>query len=428
MQTPSTSTSLRRIISSNLIWFLLSLVLAIVVWLTAVSQSDPFEQRRMPGVPLRVNIDSGLIITNDSSLPTSVTVQVVGQRSALSLLTTDDVVVTADLRGLSPGTHTVPLSAAVARGVNPHAIIPSQVTVDVEVVASQQVQLRARITSEPPPDMEAGEPRFDVLQVEVSGPQSQVQQVIAAEVPVSLANERETYEDDARPIPVDADGNVVRDVTVSPQVVHVTVPMQQSENVREVNISPRTTGELPEGYFFTAFDYEPKTVYVTVPGSMAGEVPTTVFTMPIDLSGRTSDFEETVSIDLEGTGLVPITETDVRVTVGIATQTATRQIDQITVERLGGREGFVYRLEPSQVSIIISAPQPVLEALTADDVRVTVDLSSLGASGTYTLVPTAALREAGVDATIAILPAQIDVSVETGEATPEVTPNVTAEP
>jgi YbbR domain-containing protein len=414
------SNSLRQVIARNLIWFVLSLILAIFAWITAVQQSDPFEQRRLPGVPLRVNVESGLIITNEAELPPSVSVLLDGQRNALNLLTSDDVVVTANLNGLEPGTHTVPLTVTVARDVNPSTIIPSQITVDLEVVASQQVPLRARIDNDPPPDMEAGEPQFDVPQVEVSGPQSLVEQVVRADVPVDLTDQRETFEDDERPIPVDADGDAVA-VTVSPQIVHVTVPISQSENVREVNVSLRPEGELPEGYFLTSLEYEPKTVFVSIPSNAPGSVPNTLFTTPIDLSGRTGDFVETVSIDLSGTGLVPITETNVTVTVGIATQTATAQIDAVNIEQIGGREEFIYRLEPAVVSLIITAPQPVLEELTADDVRVTVDLSGLGASGTYTLVPVAALQDPNVEATIAVLPVQIDVAVESRERTPEAT-------
>ena len=415
------NSSLRRAISSNVVWFLLSLVLAVFVWLTAVSQSDPFEQRRLAGVPLRVAVDPGLIITNEADLPSTVSVQVIGQRSTINLLTTEDVVVSADLSGREPGTHTIPLTATVAREVNPSTIIPSQITVMLEVVASQQVPLRARIDNEPPPDMQADEAQFDVPQVEVSGPQSLVEQVVRVDVPVDLADQRETFEDDERPIPVDADGNTVSGVTISPQVVHVTVPIVQSENVREVNISLRPEGELPEGYFLTSLEYEPKTVFVSIPGSAQGNVPNTLFTTPIDLSGRTSDFVETVAIDLTGTGLVPITETNVTVTVGIATQTATRQIDGVPIERIGELGEFSYRLEPAVVSLIITAPQLVLEDMTADDARVTVDLSGLGASGTYTLVPVATLRDPAVEASITVLPAQIDVSVESINGTPEAT-------
>lgn len=413
---------MRQIITRNLSWFLLSLLLAVLVWITAVSQSNPFEQRRVVGIPLRITYDEGLVITNQSELPSVASAQIVGQRNDISLLTTDDVVVTANLTGLGPGTHTVQLEGTSARG-RVSTIIPSQITVDMEVIASQLVPVEARIVNDPPPDIEAGDPQFDVLQIEVSGPQSRVEQVVTAEVPLDLGDQRTTFEDDVRPVAVDADGNAITDVTLTPQVVRVIVPIAQSENVREVNVTPRPEGELPPGYFFTSFDYNPKTIYVSVPADMVDDVPTTLFTMPIDLTGRTSDFQVTVPVDLEDTGLTPLSEANITVTVGIAAQTATRQLDGITVERIGAREGLNYRLEPAQVSLIITAPQPVLESLTAEDVRVTADVSGLNASGTYSVVPLATLTDASVNATIAILPAQIDVTVESGDE-----PELTQEP
>jgi YbbR domain-containing protein len=411
---------MRQIITQNLSWFLLSLLLAVLVWITAVSQSNPFEQRRVVGIPLRITHDPGLVITNEADLPSVASAQIVGQRNEISLLTTDDVVVTANLTGLGTGTHTVQLEGTAARG-RVNTVIPSQITVELEVIASQLVPVEARIVGNPPPDIEADAPQFDVLQIEVSGPQSRVEQVVSAEVPVDLQDQRTNFEDDIRALAVDADGNVVSGVTLSPQVVRVVVPIAQSENVREVNVTPRPVGELPTGYFFTSFDYNPKTIYVSAPGDLVDEIPTTLFTMPIDLTGRTNDFQVTVPVDLEDTGLTPLSEANITVTVGIAAQTATRQIDGITVEQIGAREGLNYSLEPDLVSLIITAPQPVLESLTAEDVRVTADVSGLNAPGTYSVVPLATLTDASVSATIAILPAQIDVEVDIDGATPEVT-------
>jgi hypothetical protein len=93
------------ILLRNVAWFLLSLVLAVLVWLTAVSQSNPFEERRMVGIPLRVNHAPGLVVTNETSLPQTVTVELIGQRSEVSVLTTDDVLVTADLADWARDAH-----------------------------------------------------------------------------------------------------------------------------------------------------------------------------------------------------------------------------------------------------------------------------------------------------------------------------------
>ncbi|HLU10143.1 MAG TPA: CdaR family protein, partial [Oceanobacillus sp.] len=405
----------------NVAWFLLSLVLAILVWVTAVSQSNPFEERRMPGIPLRVNQAPGLVIVNEASLPQTVTVRLIGQRSEITMLTQDDVVVTANLADLGPGTHTVPLVGTAARGARVDTVIPSQITVDLEVIASQLVEVRPRIINPPPPDTEAGEPELDVLQVEVSGPQSLVQQVSAAEVTIDLEGQRTTFEDDVRPIPVDAEGDPVENVTVSPQVVHVTIPISESETVREVNVSPVTEGELPDGYFIRGINYEPQTVYLSVPAGSSADIPQTLPTVPIVITGRTDDFEETVPLDLSGLDVIPISESNITVTILIDAQTATRQLERVPVEQIGGDPSFQYRIEPSEVTLIITAPQPLVERLTRDDVRVTADVSAMRAAGTYNVTPTATLREPAEDVNITILPAQMVVVVESSSATPRAT-------
>jgi YbbR domain-containing protein len=411
----------QQVFFRNVAWFLLSLVLAVLVWVTAVSQSNPFDERRMTGIPLRVNQAPGLVVVNEANLPQIVTVQLIGQRSEVTLLAPDDVVVTADLTRLGPGTHTVQLQGTAARGVRVNTIIPSQITVELEVIASQLVEVRPRIVNPPPPDTEADDPQLDVLQVEVSGPQSRVQQVSVAEVVIDLQDQRATYEDDVRPVPVDAEGNPVTDVTVSPQVVHVTVPISESETVREVNVNPRTEGDPPEGYFLRGIDYDPQTVYVSVPPGSSSVIPQTLPTVPIDITGRTGDFQETVPLDLTGLDVIPISESNITVTVLIEAQTATRQLEGVPVEQVGGNQSFQYRLEPSEVTLIITAPQPIIERLTSNSVRVTADVSGLRAAGNYNLTPTATLVELGTDVTITILPAQIDVVVEPIDATPDVT-------
>ncbi|MDL1899205.1 hypothetical protein FBR02_00365 [Anaerolineae bacterium CFX9] len=143
----------RQQLVNNLIWFGISLVIAFFVWMTAMSQSDPIEQWRLPErIPIRVTPDEGLIITNASTLTSTASVQLRAQRSVRQLLAADDITVYADLSDLGPGTFTVPLSARVARDrrATVAGISPSQITVTLEVQESRLVPVRL-VISEPPP-------------------------------------------------------------------------------------------------------------------------------------------------------------------------------------------------------------------------------------------------------------------------------------
>ncbi|HVU13090.1 MAG TPA: CdaR family protein, partial [Phototrophicaceae bacterium] len=406
--------SLRRVILTNLMWFLASLALAFVVWLVATAQSDPFvEWRLTDNVPIHIAPDSGLIITNQGEFPTSASVQLQAPRSVESVLAPEDVIVSADLSGLGPGEHTVPLQAKVAREASVVAITPSQITITLEVQESQLKPVSVNIVSSPPVVYSAGTPALDVHQVEVSGPASLVGQVNEVVASVSLDNQRTPYADDIRVTPVDVDGHVVSGVTLDPQTVHVSIDIEQRSDVREVRVQPNIVGELAEGYVLTAsFDYDPKTIVVSGPAEVLNNLPGTISTAPISLSDKTSSFQITVPVELPDPRLVIVTGRTVTVTVGISTQTITRQFDHIAVEFAGGKTGLNYHTVTNEVTVLVTGPQPLLNQLTASDLSVLVDVSGLNAGDSAQLAPVASILDSSAVVTTSVLPAQIDVEAQ----------------
>lgn len=403
--------TLRRVLLVNLLWFLGSLVLAFIVWFIATSQSDPFVQwRLLERVPIHVTPDAGLIITNPNEFLSTASVQLQAPRSVQQLLAADDVIVTADLSGLGPGEHTVTLQWSVARQASVVAISPRQITVKLEVQEAQLKPVSVKVTAQPPLIYSASDPVLDMLQVTVSGPASQVARVSEVLAQVSLENQRTTFEDDVRVTPVDIDGRTVSGVTIDPQTVHVTIPIEQRSDVRELRVQPNIVGELAEGYVLTPeFDYDPKTVVVSGPAALLANLPGTIATEPIDLSDKTSSFELTVPVELPDQRLTIVTGRTVTVKVGISTQTITRQFDHIPVALVGGKTGVEYRTITNDVTVLVTGPQPLLTQLTERDLSVLVDVSSMNPGESAQLVPSASIPDSSGAVTTSVLPAQIDV-------------------
>lgn len=421
-QATAAPTGLQKLVFDNIGWFVASLALAFLVWFIAVSQRDPIEQWRLSEpISILVQPDPGLLVTNTDSFARVAYVQLQAQQSIREDLTADDVVITADLATLTPGTHVVPLTATAARGARVVSVSPSQITVTLELEASKFVPVREQIAEAPPPDTRIGSIDFDRLQVEVSGPQSQIDQVVAAQVSLNLAERREPFEEDVRLVPVNVDGRTVQDVTVEPQIVSVTVDVQRSESVRAINVRPRIVGDPPEGYFLTTLEYTPQTVYVSVPEGEADALPDYLYTEPIALGERTSDFSLTVPISLPSAAWQLVDNTGVLVEIGVGAQTVTRQFDNIPVELLGQRAGLVYQVEPAAVALIVTGAQPVLEVLSSQSLRVTIDVSNVTDANQYRLVPTASIVGSGAEVSISVLPTEIDVTVSSATATAEAT-------
>jgi len=410
----------RQRIISNILWFAGSLGLAFVVWLFAVSARDPIEERRLAErAEIQFVYDDEIMILTDVSSETAI-IRARGQRSNLSLLTVDDMTVTADLSTLPPGTHQVVLAADSRRDHVVVDTVPRQVTVTLELRESRLVPITLDYVGELPAGFIMGDPEVSAMQTTVRGAASLVEQVEGAALQIDLENQRSPIVTSARLVPLDANGTVVQDVTLDPAQVDISISISQRPDVREVSVQPNLIGvdALPEGYVLTGLNYEPRSVLVSGPSAVLESLPETFYTEPITLSDRTGDFEVSVPVILPSRELVIISGQTINVAVGITAQTANRQFDGVPVEIIGLADGYRAAITPNEVTLLITGPQPTLDALRQQDLRAILDLNGL-AAGNYQLSPEPSLSlEQLSDVRISVLPASIDVRIEDALATP----------
>jgi YbbR domain-containing protein len=393
-------------IGHNLLWFAASLVLALMVWIVATMQADPISERAFSGIPVQIEPDAGLLVVGITPRP--VTVLVRAQQSVLSLLTSQDITVHADLAGKGPGTYAVELDVQVARRAVADTR-PRQTSVTLEEIQSRLVEVRPNIAQEPPLGFQREAPIFSDSQILVSGASSQVQEVAAVQVTLDLSQQRTTLEEDIPLTPVDSQGNIVAEVTLEPQSVQVTVQVTRREDVREVSITPNIdTGSLSEGYIITSLGYEPQTVFVS--GNLT-QIPDSLFTQRISLENRAEDFEIIVPVVLPGEGLLILGQQDITVSVGISALTITRQFENIPVTIIGLAEGLEAQPVTTQVTVLITGPQAELQMLEPDDLQVVLDLNSL-LPDTYELTPVVSNSQGPLDLeNVSVLPATIGVTI-----------------
>jgi YbbR domain-containing protein len=346
-------------------------------------------------------------------------------------LISDEISVVADLRGLPMGEHMIELQAIV----DPirHAIVteiaPRRLRVVLEARREQRVPVQALIVQDLPAGYERGEPIFETPQVLVSGAASAVDNVVSARVVLDLSNVDSTVRQTLVLAALDAQGQVIPNVELNPAQVTLSVDVQRRADVREIAISPFFLEEtLPQGYILTALSYTPQSVLVTGPPQSLAALEDVLRTQPIDLTNRTSDFEVTTTVDLPSDDLVMISGEQVTVSVGIAALTASRNFENIPVEIVGLPATHTGTTTPSTVTVLISGPQTVVNALQTSDVRVFVDANGLSV-GIHTRTPSVNINQttdgAAVLTTenISLLPNSVEVQISTVTATP--TPRTT---
>jgi YbbR domain-containing protein len=413
-----------RWISRNYRTFLWALALAIAVWVAAVTSADPDETRTLSSaVPIQiVGQDPSLVINSD--IPTDVEVTLRAPRSVWDIIEADPQTVRAilDLSGLSSGEHSLDLQIQInARPVQIVSVGPRTITFTLEVLTAQTLPVDLSLSGETAVGYQAGEAVLNPLKVVVAGAQTQVQKVKRARVSINLSGIRENY-DQTLPVDIlDEAGQKVDGVTISPKSVHVTLPVSQQGGYRDVAVKVLVTGRVASGYHLTDISVFPPvvTVFATNP-ELVNTLPGVVETQPLELQNAKEDISTRIALNLpEGISIVG--EQTVLIEAGVSPieSSVTLAGEKVEVVNLG--TGLNAEVSPATVDVIVSGPLPLLDTLTRQDVRVTVDLSGLEV-GTHQI--TAKVEVLISDVVVeSILPNTIEVVVTpVGSTTPTTTP------
>ena len=411
-----------RWILDNYRTFLWALVLSIAVWVAAVTSADPDETRALSSpVPLKViGQDPGLII--NSKLPTEVDVTLRAPRSVWEVLDADPQAVQAilDLSGLSSGEHNLGLQIQIdARPVQIVSVSPGAVTFVLEDLAAQTFSVDLSLAGEPAIGYQAGEVSLEPLEVVVAGAQSQVQKVDRVRISVNLSGIRENFDQSLRVEVLDKSGQKVDGVTVSPESVLVTLPVTQQGGYRDVAVKVNILGRVASGYRLTDISVFPPvvTVFASDP-SLVSALPGVVETQPLELQSAEQDISARVALNLPA-GISVVGEQTVLVQAGVSPIESSITLSGEKVETVNLGDGLMAQVSPATVDVIVSGPLPLLDTLTRQDVRVTVDLSGL-AAGTYQI--TAKVEVLISDVVVeSILPNTMEVVIAPAGA-PAVTP------
>ena len=389
-----------------------ALLVAIAVWIMAVTSSDPDQNKVYPNpIPIEILGQApDLVITSD--LPETVSLTLRAPTSIWNSMITEKAPVRAliDLSGLSDGDHTIPVQIQI--GIKPVEITafnPRSVNLTLELLSNLPFEIKVVSRGALPVGYQTEEPQLSETTAMVSGAKSRVDQVAEVRAVIDLSQVKSDINETVTLQPVDANGLPVRDVTVFPEKITLIQPVAQRGGYRNVVVKAVTSGQVGNGYRLTSISVFPPTVTVfsAEPG-VVDALPGYVETDLIDLAGKQENFE--VSLDLLlGTNLQVIGDSQVLVKVGIEPVQSSLALSDMQVETIGLALNLSAKILPDKVNIIISGPVPELEKLNVNNVRVLIDLTGF-LPGTYTLEPKISLNIPGLMIE-SISPASFEITI-----------------
>ncbi|MFC2029067.1 YbbR-like domain-containing protein [Chloroflexota bacterium] len=402
-------------IGKNYRTLLLAFLLAIAVWVSAVSASDPDEIRPFP-TPVTIEIigqETNMLITNDYTKQVEVVLQ--APQSVWTQLTTsaDTVHAIVDITSLSAGSHQVPIQFQVR--VQPTRIISTSLEnleLVLEPLMTLSMPVEIELLGSPSIGYETLDTKLNYEDVIVSGPESIVNQVVRIGSSLNIAGIKNDLESTVTLQAYTQSGQTVSGVNLSQTFVDVTIPVIQQGGYRDLAVKVVVSGKVAEGYRLTSLLVNPPviTVFSSNP-SLVEALPGFVETTQLDLEGVSADFETHLNL------LIPdevtlLGDQNVEVQVGISPIEGSLIINDRPVSIVGLEAGYIATISPETVDLYLSGPLPVLETMITGEVLVSVDLTGLTA-GTYQLTPSVTIVVVGVRVET-ILPGTVEVIITRG--------------
>lgn len=381
--------ALIRWLGRNLSTMLLSFILAVIVWGSAVTSADPNEERSYQ-IPIEiVGQDADVEILSPPLSSFSLTLY--APRSILEKLDEDlDTLLQAwvDLSGLEPGTHTLTVVYVIDENIRPmrlEEVSPKSVEISLERLISQTFPIQTQIQGQPALGYQQGLTTWSDQEVTASGHISKVQKVVSVEATLDIDGATENIEKTITLIARDATGNLVPGVKLSPDRITVSQAITLRGGYRNMVVKVVTSGQVAEGYRQTNITVSPPNIMVfSADPAMIDQLPGYIETEVLDLTGTIDDIETILALNLPDSVSV-IGDPNVLVQVGVAAIEGSIKVIR-QVEVIGIFPDLEATVSPSSVEVIIYGPIPTLQKLTEVDVRVVVDLTGLD-EGVYPLQP-----------------------------------------
>ena len=365
-----------------------SLVLAILLWGWVTIAQDPQQDRSFANIP----VDVGQLVVPLEVVGTisEVTVVVTGPRSIIEDIVSADIKVSLGLDGIDEtGEYTVPILVETPHGVWRTTVSPSRLPIRVEEVVTELFVIDPVINGRIDSTRQVSASILNTSEITAVGPKSSIDRIDKIIAPIEIGDQLRDFTSAVTPQALDADGKLIPEVNLSPNIV--TVDVSIDARGKRVAVLTQLDGEPAQGYEVLDRTINPATVLVDGPDEVIDRL-ISVSTEPIDISGA-SETLTTISpiVGLpEGVTVIEPANGTVDVVVQIRQIGVRQPLPAQSIQVVGLGPGLTATVSPEAVAVTVVATEEQIGSLTTNDLSIQVNLTDF-TEGTYTLEPVVAL-------------------------------------
>lgn len=409
-------------LTNNLGLKLLSLLVAVVLWLVVVNIDDPVTTRTFNGI--HVDIENEETITSEGKVYSildgsdTVNVTVKAKRSVLDSLVASDIKAYADMREMDVSLGLVPIDVYSQRNANKIEEITTRtknLKISMESLQTKQFAIANIISGAPAEGYAVGDITINPNVIKVSGPASVVEKVTRAVVRIDVAGMGTKLNLKLVPLLLDDSGNVISTTGLSVNIKEVDAEVNMI-NTKEVPITINTIGAPASGYTHTRTDYSPDKIKVK--GSSEALDALTEIVLPdelLDISGAKETVGKTVDItEYLPKGVEPVDSNDKNIVVSAVIEHLDKRsitISTSSIEKENLTMGLQAAFVTDKISVEVEGLSETIKEIEAEDLICEIDLSDCTKVGKYS-VPVKVLTPVGVTAYDGV---KVEVNITQGE-------------
>ena len=378
-----------RIVSHNLMWKILSVVIAVLMWSYIVSADSSITRTKvLSSVDVSLSGQSVLqsrllaVVMDEDEALASVRVKVKVPQANYARVTADSVSVELDLsRVRQTGRQEVELVGTTAYG-EVVQITPSTLEVDIEPMDTRVVPVNVELQNQDEDKYYYVVSQSNPSQLTISGASSVVQRIAQAQALVNVEGMTSGRNVSVKYALLDEEGNEVTQL-VSKPTSSVMVGLSIDPIARlsvDASIETATTGTLPDGYRITRVEVQPETITVAGDPSLLGELDVLTFEQ-VNVTGRTQSFSTVAAVNALD-AMKYVSTRQVTVTVYIEEESQIARFENVNLSISGLREGCAAELSDETVRVKATGAYSEMGHLAAGHLLARVDLTGL-APGEY---------------------------------------------
>lgn len=374
-----------------------SLVIAIVIWIVVANVDDYKTTKQISGIEIEFINGNAIAEKNKVyEVPEGTTVDIVvkGRRSIVERLANSDFKAVADLSKMSVTNAVAVEVSAISSYIARELTISNtnnSVVIAVEDKIEKQLPITVRANSEVAEGYAIRSRTATPNLITVTGAESVVDTIeeVVVDIDVSGANHNLTAY--AEPVFLAHGGDIIDSTKFEYDVEEVSVTVEIMQT-KKLSVRVKTTGELADGYAIASVDYQPTGIVVVGEAADLAKVEE-ILIDDVDVTDCKADMETAVLIaDYLPSGITLADSTE-EIMIKVIVEKVREKIlslDADDINIVGKEQGLSYTLLEAPYSITVRGLHDSLENLKITNLIPSIDVTGYG-PGTYTF--TVNLRE-----------------------------------